>query len=63
MKKGDKVKVNPFVTTDTYQKAGKVGIITHIESDEFEEENSIITLLFEDNSIGIYYMNCVEPLK
>lgn len=63
MKVGDKVKVSPFVTTDTYQKTGKVGIITHIESDELEEENSIVTLLFEDNSIGIYYMNCVEPLK
>ena len=63
MKVGDKVKVSPFITTDTYQKTGKVGVITHIEYNELEEEDGIVTLLFEDDSIGIYYMNCVESLK
>jgi len=62
MKVGDKVKVSPFVTTDTYQKAGKIGVITHIEGEELEDD-AVVTLLFEDNSIGIYYINCVEPLK
>lgn len=62
MKVGDKVKVSPFVTTDTYQKAGKIGVITHIEGEKLEDD-AVVTLLFEDNSIGIYYINCVEPLK
>jgi hypothetical protein len=62
MKVGDKVRVSPFVTTDPYHKTGEMGTIILIEEQE-GEENTIVSLSFEDGSIGMYYIDCIEIIN
>lgn len=62
MKVGDKVRVSPFVTTDPYNKVGKMGTIILIEEQE-GEGNTIVSLSFEDGSIGMYYIDCIEVIN
>lgn len=56
----DKVRVSPFITTDLYGKAGQVGVLTGVCT-RGDLELGIVT--FADNSVGIYNVECLEPIK
>ena len=60
MKVGNKVRVSPFITTDPYGKTGQVGILTG-GCTRGDLELGIVT--FVDNSVGIYDVECLEPIK
>ena len=50
------------ITTDPYHKNGEMGTIILIEEQE-GEENTIVSLSFEDGSIGMYYIDCIEIIN
>jgi len=60
MKAGNKVKVSSFITVDPYGKAGQVGVLTGVCT-RGDLELGIVT--FADNSVGIYDVQCLEPIK
>lgn len=60
MKVGDKVRVSPFITTDPYGKKGQVGVLTGVCT-RGDLKLGIVT--FADNSVGIYDVQCLEPIK
>lgn len=60
MKVRDKVRVSPFITTDLYGKAGQVGVLTGVCT-RGDLELGIVT--FADDSVGVYDVECLEPVK
>lgn len=47
-----KVKVNPFLTYDPFNKSGEIGTV--IKVNIIDEENADVTILFNDGNIGNY---------
>ena len=60
MKVGDKVRVSPFITADPYGKAGQVGRLTDIRT---YEDYTLGIITFADDSIGVYDIDFLEPIK
>ena len=60
MKVGNKVIVSPFITADPYGKAGQVGKLTDIRPDE---DYTLGIITFADDSVGVYDIECLEPVK
>lgn len=60
MKVGNKVRVLPFITSDPYGKAGQVGKLTDIRT---YEDYTLGIITFADNSVGIYDVECLEPIN
>ncbi|WP_182995296.1 hypothetical protein [Pelobium manganitolerans] len=51
--KNQKVKINPFLTTDPYNKRGQIGEVT-------ECDGEVATVLFEDGITGKYQTDTLE---
>lgn len=52
------VKIDRFLTTDPYNKRGATGTVISVQ--EIDEENADVTILFEDQSTGIYQLGTFE---
>lgn len=52
------VQIDNFLTTDPFNKRGKVGIVTKVE--EIDEDNADVTIQFEDGTIGVYQLGTFE---
>lgn len=57
MKVGDKVMVNPFITTDPANQKGKVGVIVEIVNNEGLE---IVKVRFNKDCYGLYDSDTLE---
>ena len=60
MKVGDKVMVNPFITTDPTNQKGKVGVIVEIVNNEGLE---IVKVRFSNNCYGLYDGEVLQLIK
>lgn len=60
MKVGNKVRVSPFITTDPYGKAEQVGKLTDIRT---YEDYTLGIITFADDSVGVYDVECLEPIN
>ena len=54
------VQIDNFLTTDPFNKRGEVGIVTKVE--EIDEDNTDVTIQFEDGTIGTYQLGTFEIL-
>ena len=59
MKVGDKVMVNPFITTDPANQKGKVGVIVEIVNNEGLE---IVKVRFNKGCYGLYDGDTLEKV-
>lgn len=59
MKVGDKVMVNPFITTDPANQKGKVGVIVEIVNNEGFE---IVKVRFNKGCFGLYDSDTLEKV-
>ena len=59
MKVGDKVMVNPFITTDPANQKGKVGVIVEIVNNEGFE---IVKVRFNKGCYGLYDGDTLEKV-
>ena len=59
MKVGDKVMVNPFITTDPANQKGKVGVIVEIVNNEGLE---IVKVRFNKGCFGLYDSDTLEKV-
>ena len=53
--------IDRFLTTDPFNKRGKVGTITNLNV--YDEKNADITIEIEDGVIGIYESGTFETLE
>ena len=59
MKVGDKVMVNPFITTDPANQKGKVGVIVEIVNNEGFE---MVKVRFNKGCFGLYDSDTLEKV-
>ena len=60
MKVGNKVRISPFITADPYGIAGQVGKLTDIRT---YEDFTLGIITFADDSVGVYDVECLEPIN
>lgn len=52
------VKIDNFLTSDPYNKRGQTGTVISVL--EHDEENADVTILFQDQTIGIYQLGTFD---
>ena len=60
MKVGDKVIVNPFITTDPANQKGKVGTVIEIVKNG---NLKIVKIRFNEHTYGLYDADCVKKTE